>query len=395
MNFVDLYTLKRAGRYTSPLNSNDRLPVVYGDLTDGSSGNWTLPCISTTSYVYCFAGHAVLSVALGNSINIYADDVLVAPAGYTFDESNDYESLGAISTVTFTSDQANKVITARGQGKPSGSSLMTNLIDILYDFLTVENSFTSADVESTSKNTASALFTKQGYTAAGVIDQDGILWDLIAEMAASFLGSAWLNYEGKLVIELDDGTYTKEPAAIIPKHEISFSSAVQRLISVINRCPASYAYNYAQGEFRSHDSGTTTDSSSSQGIYGVREPSSPYKFYWCRAVASINKMQTIITGAYGSPQWEIEFNDLSLKRAFVDVGDVVAVTFDDLYDINGHNLINEHIRVLSIKHDAGTGKVGFRGVDTGYFMTTAYLADGTYDADGSIKAGGERDTTIY
>jgi len=113
----DTFYLDRASRYSSPLNSNDRLPIPYGDLTDGSTGVWTLPCIDTANFVYCFGDCEVLTVAGGNSISIYADGVLVNPADYTFDESNNYEAKGLISTITFTSDQANKVISARGKGK--------------------------------------------------------------------------------------------------------------------------------------------------------------------------------------------------------------------------------------------------------------------------------------
>ncbi|HPZ00287.1 MAG TPA: hypothetical protein PLS28_02330 [Clostridiales bacterium] len=117
MTLNDTYYLSRSGRYNNPLNTNDRLPIVYGDLTDGTSGNWILPCIDTVNHVYCYADHEVLSVADGNSVSIYKDGVLVDPGDYVFDESDNYEFEGTIAKITFSTDQGNAVISARGKGK--------------------------------------------------------------------------------------------------------------------------------------------------------------------------------------------------------------------------------------------------------------------------------------
>ena len=307
MIFSDTYLLPRAGSYANPLNSNDRLPLVYGDLTDGDSGNWQLPCIDTVNHVYAFAASAVLSVANGNSVSIYADDALVAPANYTFSESNNYESKGNIASITITSDQGNAVITARGKGKDDAGSLMENIVDIGDDFLTVENVFSSSDFEGTAKARAKALFSSQGYVAAGVIDQDVKYWDLLQKMMGSFLGSVYFNAENKLVLEIDDGITVQNPAAIISKADIRLTGAVQRMASLVNECPAEYAYNYQASRLRSHDDGSSSADSQSRGIYGVRPPDAPYQFFWCRDLTSVRIMQGIITGRYGGPVWEVRF----------------------------------------------------------------------------------------
>jgi len=205
MKLTDTLYLARAGRYSSPKNTNDRLPIVYGDLTDGNEGIWPLPCIDTTNFVYCYAAHAVLSVANGNSISIYADGVLVDPANYTFNQSNNYESQGIIATVTFTSDQESKTISARGKGKDSGGILLDNIIDILEDFLRIECGFDLSIFEATAKSTARAKCEGQIYKAAGVINGDIEVWQQIIQMMGSFLGSAWLNGQGQLVLHIDDG----------------------------------------------------------------------------------------------------------------------------------------------------------------------------------------------
>lgn len=395
MNLDDLYALPRAGRYTNPLNSNDRLPLVCGDLTDGVNGNWTLPCIDTVNHVYCFAAHEVLSVGNGNSINIYDDKVLVDPGDYTFDESDNYESEGLIAKVTFTATRGNSVITARGKGKDDSGTLIENIIDILYDFLTVENSFTSSNFDSTKKAMAADIFISQNYKAAGVINTDGKLWDILQRMMGSFLGSIYVDATDKIVLEIDDGTSVYVSGDIIPKSEIKITQAKQRKISLTNQCPASYAYNYAQSEFRSHTDASAYRNIPSQGIYSVCKPATPYQFHWCRDLTSVQTMQSIITTKYGEPLWEIDFEDVTLKRVALDAGDIVAATFEDIYDENEEQLINQFVKILSVRRDHKAHSIEFNAIDTGLFMTVAYLADGTYKADGSIKAGGNKDTTIY
>ena len=396
MKLTDYFWLKRANRYTNYKNSNDRLPVVYGDLTDGTSGNWILPCIDTVNHVYAFAGHEVLSVAAGNAISIYAEDTLVNPANYTFDESNNYESEGLIATVIFTADQANAKISARGKGKAAAGVLIENIIDIIDDLLTVECDFSPTLYDATSKARASQLFTGQAYKAAGVIDKDINLWTLLQQMMGSFLGSIYLNADKLLTYYIDDGTLSMfGEAAIIPKSDIRVVSATQKTSNLVNQCPASYGYNYAAGEFRHHVNDSAYADAISQGIYGVQEPTSPYQLYWCRDTTSVHAIQTILVAKLKNPLWEVEIEDLSLKRANVDVMDLVAATIDCVYDTQGREYLNQWFRVVSCKPDYPKNKVNLRLQDTRFFRMVAYLADGSHLADGSIRAGGDRDVTAY
>ncbi|MFQ5913261.1 MAG: hypothetical protein ACE5JS_08770, partial [Nitrospinota bacterium] len=57
-------------------------------------------------------------------------------------------------------------------------------------------------------------------------------------------------------------------------------------------------------------------------------------------------------------------------------------------------LRNQICRVLSKSYDHEAGAVRFRLYDTGFFLTAAELADGSVTADGSKKAGGERDRVL-
>lgn len=397
---TDTCYLKRAGRYANPLNTNDRLPIVYGDLTDGTLGLWECPCIDTVNYVYCFAGHEVLSVANGNSIAVYENDVEVDPADYSFDEANDYEGKGTIATITFTSSKAESIISVRGKGKPTtsgGATLLTNIVDIIDDFLTVENDFPSSIYEATAKARAAQVFEAQSYTAAGAIVEDVEIWDTIVEMMASFLGSAYVDGQGKLVLEIDDNSipYQYGQAGIIPKAESNLLSVVQKLSNVINRCPCNYRYSWVTGGFKAHTDDSAHASAISQGIYGAREPGTPYQFYWCRDLTTVQAIQDIIISKLNDPIYEIEIEDQTLRRVGCDVGDIVIFSADTLYDATEQPLLNQQWKVIGAARDFRAGTINFRALQTSYYLMVAYLADGTYIADGSIHAGSDRDTTVY
>ncbi len=471
LNLADYFYLKRAGRYSDPLNSNDRLPIVYGDLTDGPSGNWILPCLNTGANVYAFAGHAVLPqyetlsldvapatawvagrVVTGqtsgatcvvvsqltaltyqvrsrtgtfqnheivgvtgtpaeladqgvlfptltnSTIAIYEDDMELNPVLYEFKESDDYEGEGIISTINFTTPKGNTVISARGKGKADGLTLIDNIIDILYDFLTVENNFPAAIFDATTKATAIVKFNAQSYKAAGVINKDISIWEVLQNMMSSFLGSVFINGSRTLSVDIDNGSISEYgTAAPTSRSEIIFEGAEQRLINVINQIPASYGYDYVRGnEFRHHTNDDTYAASlTSQSIYGMREPGSPYRFYWNRNLASIQKIQQIIIDKFAYPVWVINFEDITLKRCHVDVGDLITVTSDNLYDSNSTIMTNHIFKVLTVNPQFARGRVKFRCLDTGYYAYLLKKLDGTFLLDGTTRAGSNRDETDY
>lgn len=389
----DTWYLPRAGRYSAPKNTNDRLPYPYGDLTDGTSGNWILPCINTAAYVYCYAAFAVMTVAEGNSINIYADGTLVSPANYTFNASNNYEGKGTIATITFSSDQGNAVISARGKGKAASGILMENVVDQIYDVLTVENSFSPSIFESTLKARARAIFTANSYKAAGVINSDINYWEMLQKMMSSFLGSAYLNGSGDLCLEIDDGLIRQTLfAGIISRSDADFEAEDELLSNLINQCPASYAYDYVNGSnFKSHTDETAHANLKSQSIFEKQTPNEPYPFYWCRDLTTVQAIQDIIVDKFNRPMTPALITDKTLKNIHVDVGDVVIYSAERLYDDDGYPLYNHLWKVLSVSPDTMNNSQTFRVLQTGYYLIEAYIADGSIKADGLTKAGGSRD----
>jgi len=369
--------------------------MVYGDVTDGDTGNWQAYCIDTVNFVYAFAGHAVLSVANGNTVKVYQDDVLVA-SGYTFDESNDYESQGIIATITFTTDQGNATITVSGCGIASGSVLLENGIDLINDLLITRAGFSSAIFDATAKATARSIFDSQGYFAAGVITQDVKIWDLIQQMLGSFLGSAWISGAGTLIIRIDDGTLRHVAAEPIPPAEVEGVTAELSIDDLINACPCSYGYDYVKNEYRHHTDDTDAADIASQEIYGVRKPAEPKQFPWCRNLNSVAAVQAIVVAKLSQPTWRLEFTDRTMKRLHLDTGDAAILSLPMLYDrLTGQTQLNQYYLLHSQKPDFSKGKIAFAAIDTGVFMTIGWKGDGTVLGDGSRKGGMDRDTTRY
>ncbi len=403
MDFSEKYLLPRAGKYTNHLNAEDCLPLPYGDLTDGQVGNWELPCIDTAAFVYAYAGFDVLSVAEGNVINIYADGILVNPADYTFDESNNFESLGNIATITFDSDQANARISARGKGHDASGVLITNAIDIINDFLiNVSGSgFVAGDWNIAKKALAYSKFSSLGYSAAGVIAEDTTYWSIIQKLVTSFWGKVWLDNNKKLSIVFDTGTIS-EYAQLARLHnggDIEIIDTDARCMQdIINRCPVRYRYSWYGERWKNITDDDSAVDTTSQTKYGTRRPAEGYyDLWWCRDKTIAQAIQALVIARYKEPPWTLNIKDRSFKRCRAEKYDTISLSVPWLYTNNHEPYINQIFEIIAITPRLMGSQKGFdfKVRDTGKFLTVQYLADGTYKADGSIKAGGERDLTTY
>jgi len=327
-------------------------------------GNWVLPWIDTVYHGYCFADHPVLSVANGNSVSIYADGELVSSQDYVFDE--DDSNYGSIATVLFTDDQGSKQVSARGKGKVDpdySQNLLTNLVDIVEDFLTDENNYNAEIFESLSKVKARSDFESKSYQAAGVIDHEINVWSLLQQMMGSFLGSVYKNSAGKLVLEIDIGQCPNSQVPIIPISGIEFKSAEQRLDDVVNNVTVKYKYNLVVRDFISE---TVKSDALSNELFGDRALA--LSLYWCVHQASATEVAEILLAKFKHPTWRISFQDLSFKRAHLDVGDFVAATFPYLYGTDKNPMINQVCKIVEVRPDVNQGQVEFTVLDTGDYM---------------------------
>lgn len=403
----DLFILPRAGRYANPEREAAALPLVYGDLTDGSAGIWELPQIDTTpgAKVFCFAGHPVLSAAGGNSVSLYDDDGLIAPGEYTFDESNDFEAQGAISTASFTVDP-NGAVKARGKGKASGSTLIENPISVAEDILVnVIGLGVSADVfDATALEDARERAASAAYKAAGVIQEDFSPGEAIQQVLASFLGTWFLRKDRKVFIFLESelssaGSLPFKDSMqgfIVARQRGEAAVGPRRREEIINRPAAFYRFNYAEGEFSGFDDGTAEQDLLSVGVHGaLGRTDGPFEMKWVRDLTTLQAVQAVIVSLFkNSPRvFEVEQKGetlLGLERA-----DHVSLSLDFAKDpLNRSDLRNQICRVLSKEYDHQAGSLRLRLLDTRFFLTDPCVADGSCAADGSRKAGNDRDTVL-
>jgi hypothetical protein len=400
-DFTEYHYLDRAGRFDNPLNTNDRLPIIYGDLSDGP--NWRAPCIDTVNYVYCYAGHVVLSEAAGNDVRVFVNGLEINPVDYTFNHAD--PSYEYMATITFNSsaegdlEQIDVVVGGMGKedvGDGSGT-LIENIIDIIEDLLTNVVGW-GGELESTKKAVSYHLFESKAYIAAGAIVEDVDIWSILVEMSSSFLGIIYQNPSDKLVIDLDLRKWTDkrffESNAVITTPHTEIYSANQALDSVANAMPASFAYDYYNKEYRHHTDVSTFHDELSQQVYGVRSPT-PYQFKWVRDLATVQSMQDILVDRLGRPIWQLKIKDISGFNLFVELGDIVQFSARGYYEADGVELINQFFVVHGFNLDLDTLKVEWYVIDTKNCKTIPKLADGTYYADGSITAGNDRDSNIY
>jgi hypothetical protein len=203
------------------------------------------------------------------------------------------------------------------------------------------------------------------------------MWEIATDIMGSFLGSAYLDANKLIALEFDDGTITTTGVPIIQRGAVQITDIKQRLVNIINQCPAFYAYNYASGVF-DYETDTVLDAGS-QGIFGTRNPNETMQLYWVRDLSSVQVLQGIVVDKFARPIYEIEFETFGMETIGLDLGDIFAMTVDSLYDATGSPLYNQYWKVVSVNPNFKRGSIRFRALQTTSYMTSA----------------GSRDATIY
>lgn len=393
---TDTYYAQRAEGCPAPYNDNDRLPRVYGDLTQGDVGAWKLPLIDTENRIYCYSMDPVVDPA-GQTIFV-AGVAQEEGVDYTFDPDN--ATLKHYATVTFLADleeSAVNEVTAIGKGKTDESgALIENPVDVVEDFLSEAGWTGEFNDHKTSR--ARSICARRRYRAAGVINRDASIISIVLEIMGSFLGSAYLDGRGRLCLDIDEGPVGMQYGNILPRHETRLEQAEQSLENLINQALFYYRYNYDLNDWDASSSGTTTQGTSSKGIYGVRSPEDAIECKWCRESTIVDQLIEIIISKLCQPVWGIELDDVTLKRVMMDVGDDLAVYLPQIRaaDFNATAFVNQICKITDLAIDLNRGTVRFGLLDFGAYMTEGFhLADGSVTAGGSIVAGGDRDTEVY
>lgn len=384
--------LARAGRYTNPRRKGDVLPLVYGDLTVGGAyGVWECPCINITTFVYAVAGHAILSVANGNVITVYdKDDQVIAGANYTFSASNNYESKGAIATLTFTGDRhSNEPITIRCKGKDDGAgALITNPMAVIYNFLTAHVGLDASEINSTWRTRTESFLTGQSIAVAGVIDSDPRPDQTINEVFGSYdrpiMASWWRNGKGELIFKPHIGAGSLSTSDVVayitPKHfqeeAGGKSSASYDWGQVCTRLAVEYAYNWAKREYEEFDDGSTKAAAAAEARYG-KAVLIQQELPWVRTQAITQTLQQIITGYYGQPPMVLAGSLAGMAFAHLEPGDVISISVDWLYDSDGLELRNQFFRLVSTSVDLTANAVEFEALDVRSFLLSGANRDRT------------------
>jgi len=396
------FYLKRSDGFTNYLTANETLPIVYGDLTDGYYGIWEAPCIDTVNHVYCFACHPVLSVANGNTVSVYVDDVLQT-SGYTFSESNAVYS--DYATVTFTADQGNSTVSVKGMGLDDSGTLIENIVDIVDDFLSTHVGWTG-DLDATAKAYSSQVFINAGYKAAGCIAQDDSVWTIIQNMVSSFLADLFINGAGDLVLKIQNFSIQTGFEDLLRRQDIVVSDMYQDWTNLINQVWCQYRWNYNDSDFYWYSDGDATKNQLSQNVYGMRVPTDPYPFYFIRDTDTVTDIQSVLVDKFKDPIWVVNVTNNTGAMFQVETGDIILGTLENIYDTTGKQLVNQFWKVIQVQHDFDGFFTTLQLIDTGSFLYWAEYATGSYAtpsplgsgdllANGVIMAGGDRDSTVY
>lgn len=403
---ADPLKLKKAGQYANPESGGEVLPLVYGDLTSPAvaEGIYPLPQIDTVNRIYALAGHAVLAVADGNVITLYDDDGLIPSNEYTITTNGNLEGQGAIAYVTFSVAPKGSV-RARLKGKADGATLIQNPVSVAED-LALLAGLASSFFDAPSLEAARAFASSQGYQAAGVFTAERPLGEMMQQVLGDFLGHFRVDGRRKLRFFLDAKGAPQAERLLAgglaerDGMEIELSSLRE---DIVNQVPVDYAHDWHGGRYLSHQDGESTKDGTSQSLHGLRLPrEGSFNFRWVRDATSVGKLQEILITRFGGGVTLWEFHDSTLKTVAAEVGDYLRGSLSWAYEQRSlasggklRPLRNQILRVLAKEVDLARGDIHFTLLDTGTFLTRAYLADGSQTADGSVLAGSERDVRVY
>ena len=388
------YSPRRAWDYTISRKPTDYIADVWGDLTDGSGGQWIIPCIDTASHVHAFAGHKVID----QTPTIYdKDNNVINPAYYTFDASNDYQGKGTIATVTFSADMtAYEPLSAKGKGRKDGSGvLIENPVDVVRDFLIDVVGWPAKAVDDTSLATARAIAEARGYKAAGVIKGPRTVGYTLSEIMRSFFGWWWLGGAGSLRLAFTTDFYpTAYIAADLREGPMLSGSVTTKTKNVVNRAGIKYRQRHtAEGEYQSGlGPGGSADVTSTRH-FGAR--SHTFELAWVRSGSVAQSLQSLVVSQFCVPRRVISAETSDPLFVFAELGDLIALSSDVIMDDQARLLRNQIFQVQSVDIDPMKQTTRIVALDTQAFRTNKFRADGTYKADSSIKAGGDRDMTKH
>ena len=392
----DSFLIGRASRYAAPEFEDQSLPVIYGDLTTPSrenAGVYALPKIDATGEgVYCVAGHEI-----SGSVILFDDDGRIEPDDYALELARNYQGKGVIATAVFSAPPKGRV-TAVCKGKmDAAGALIENPAEVIYDLMTSVWGFSEQDIDMQALSRAAAGASALGYRAGGILVDDHAPADVLTALLGDFLGRYEIDPFGRLGVRVAGA----ESSGLLPKKVLPrfgqwrIEAEVAR-DTVINQVPALYARDYVSARHVKHDDGEATKNTSSQRLYGVRmPPQSPLRLEWVRRENVAATIQSRIVERYHQPTRMITIEDGTLRALDVEPDDYVAFSVPWMRSENLEPLVNQIGEVIEVNYDLGEQNMEFKIRDTGFFLTSSPLLDGTRTLEGGWLLGAERDAATY
>lgn len=392
--------LKAAADYADPRQPTRVLPLVYGDLTVGGEGGvYQAVCLDAASRIYALAGHPLLPLDSGGAVALYDKNGDYIPqADYTLDPAHNLDGLGVIATARFAADARDREpigVAARGKPDPDGG-LLENPALVARDLIVEVCGATETEVNPTALGRAASRAAALGFRAAGTFSRRLSLGRALTELWGGFLGSWWTGGNGRLRLGLDlgPGSLTEaELAHAFRQADLRGVVVEARLDEVVNQVRVHYRYSHLSGEYGAVYQGEDGRDPAAQGLYGVRERI--VEMPWVREEPVARAIAARLLALHKEPRRVISFEDVSRASQVLERGDAALFGLSWLCDAGGRPLVNQIARVLSVQPQLDAGTTRFSLLDTGYYKTVAFAADGGFTAGGGVLAGGLRDRAVY
>ena len=378
------------------LGSNDEMPVVYGTVDHVSTqlpnnGAWKIPFLGniTLKALYGYAGHETiqLSSSVNNVPRMWVNGEETTVFTYT-PNSSLFQTPSGNNIALIETSVANfdDEVTVRGKGKAVSTSstvLMENLVDIITDFIQVENS-SVFQIDPTNSIDSKTFLDSTFFTPSppsnfsGVITREVPVWTQIQEMLSGLGGTAFLaSDDGELKFVIDQFIRIPDSSLIISRGDILNTQTISRVKNIYNSINDRRSWMPAQNQFGLN--GITLTNSSSINHYGTRELTLDTKwsfvgddvlFLKSELRFTVSRTLDIVTCLIANPVV------MQIEPGL----DYLYLTFENLIGRDGEVKINEFCKVLGMKFLLDQNKVELTVLDTNQFKD-----------DGS----GSRDMTIY
>ena len=392
----DVFHIGRASRYADPEFEDQSLPIIYGDLSVPSrlnAGVYELPKIDTADGgVYCVAAHEI-----SGAVALFDDDGRIEPDNYALELSRNFQGRGEIATAAFAEPPKGRVTAVCKGKKDASGALVENPAEVAYDLMTSVWGFSEQDIDMQAFSRAATSAKALGYRASGIILDDHAPADVLTSLLGDFLGRYEIDSFARLKIHITgEKTAAMSPQKVLPRFAHSRIEAEMARDTVINQVPALYAKDYPGARYIKHDDGSATENRSSQRLYGVRRPpQSPLRLEWVRRESVAAAVQSRIVALYHEPTRILTIEDGSLRALEIEPDDYVAFSVPWMRSRRLEPLVNQIGEVIEVNYDLGEQGMELKIRDTGYFLTTSCLLDGSKTLEGGWPMGAERDAAAY